>query len=72
MPDYDFDYTVRYVRHNGEIKFKGKFHYVSGVLAKQPVGLIETQTGYWEIYYSFQKIAIFNEKRMKVEPLKAK
>ena len=63
--------TVRQVRHNGEIKFKGHFHYVSGVLAKQPVGLIKIEADYWEIYYSFQKIAVFNEKRMKVEPLKS-
>lgn len=70
--EYDSKMTIRQVRHNGEIRFKGEFCYVSGVLAKEPVGLIETETGYWEIYYSFQKIAIFNEKRMKVEPLKAK
>ncbi len=70
--EYDTTMTVRQVRHNGEIKFKGRFHYVSGVLAKQPVGLIETAAGYWEMYYSFQKIAVFNEKRMKVEPLKPK
>ncbi len=68
--EYDETMTVRQVRHNGEIKFKGHFHYVSGVLAKQPVGLIKVETDYWEIYYSFQKIVVFNEKRMKVEPLK--
>lgn len=70
--EYDSSMIVRQVRHNGEIKFKGDFHYVSGVLAKEPVGLIETETGYWEMFYSFQKIAVFNEKRMKVEPLKPK
>jgi len=70
--EYDSSMAVRQVRHNGEIRFKGRFLYVSGVLAKEPVGLIEIDTGYWEIYYSFQKIAIINEKRMKVEPLKPK
>lgn len=70
--EYDTTMAVRRVRHNGEIKFKGGFHYLSGVLAKEPVGLIETETGYWNIYYSFQKIAIFNEKEMKLKPLKPK
>ncbi len=68
--EYDATMTVRQVRHNGEIKFKGHYCYVSGVLAKEPLGLVETRTGYWDIYYSFQKIAVLNEKHMKVEPLK--
>lgn len=70
--EYDEDMVVRHVRHNGEIKFKGGFHYVSSVLAKEPIGLIEASNGHWDLYYSFQKIAVFNEKRMKVEPLKSK
>lgn len=64
--------TVRRVRHKGEIQFKGHHFYVSAVSAKESVGLIEVETGYWEMYCSFQKIAVFNEKRMKVQPLKPK
>lgn len=70
--EYDEKVVVRHVRHNGEIKFKGGIHYVSSVLAKEPIGLVETNDGHWDLYYSFQKIGIFNEKRMKVEPLKSK
>ena len=70
--EYDSKMTVRRVRHNGEIQFKGGHFYVSSVLAKESVGLIEVETGYWEMYYSFQKIAIFNEKRMAVQSLKPK
>ena len=70
--EYDSTMKVRQVRHNGEMRFKGDTHYVSSILAKEPIGLLETETGHWEMYYSFQKIAIFNEKQMKVEPLKQK
>ena len=37
--EYDHDVTVRRVRHNGEIKWKGRFTYVSETLAGEPVAL---------------------------------
>lgn len=68
--EYDTSMMVRHVRQKGEIKFKGNHIYISEVLAKEPVGLIEVDSGHWDMYYSFQKIAVLNEKIMKVEPLK--
>lgn len=68
--EYDTSMTVRRVRHNGEIKFQGRLHYLTGVLAKELVGLIETDTDYWDIYYSFQKIGIYNARDKKVLHLK--
>lgn len=38
---------VKRVRHNGEIRWKGRLLYISQVLAQQPIGLkpIDEQTG---------------------------
>jgi putative transposase len=60
MPDYDFDYTVRYVRSNGEIKFNGRFHYLAQLLAGQHVGLKEVADGQWQIFYSFLPLGILD------------
>jgi len=48
-PEYG-DQDVRRVRHNGEIKFDGKFIYISDALAGEPVGLAESE-GYWTVSY---------------------
>ena len=37
--EYESGVTVRRVRHNGEIKWRGELLYLSEVLAKEPVGL---------------------------------
>lgn len=66
MPDYDFDYTVRYVRHNGEIKFKGNKYYLTELLTGQPVGLKEINEAQWEIYYSFQPIGILDLRKSEI------
>lgn len=66
MPDYDFDYTVRYVRHNGEIKFKGNKYYLTELLTGQPIGLKEINDAQWEIYYSFQPIGILDLRKNKI------
>lgn len=50
-PDYDADQTVRRVRHNGEIKWRGALVFVSGVLAGEPVGLTEDENGLWRVHY---------------------
>jgi putative transposase len=49
-PDYDDDWIVRRVRHNGEIKLNGNMIYISGALVGEPVGLAEDQQG-WTVSY---------------------
>lgn len=65
-PDYDFGYTVRKVRHNGEIKFKGKKYYLTELLYGQPVGLKEIGGDLWQIYYSFYALAKLDVRRNKI------
>jgi putative transposase len=45
-PDYPADWTVRRVRTNGEIKWRGKLVYLNAALAGEPVGLAETADGF--------------------------
>lgn len=70
--DYSLDRVVRKVRHNGEIKWKGRLIYVGQVLAKEPIGLKAVDNERWAIYYSFLPIGFLNEKTMKVEPIKTR
>jgi len=45
--------TVRHVRPNGEIRWRGEMLYVSHVLAKDYVALKQIDEKSWEIRYSF-------------------
>lgn len=66
IPAYDLDYTVRYVRHSGEIKFKGNMYHLTELLTGQPVGLKEIADGQWRIYYSFQVIGTLDLRKNKI------
>ena len=60
--------TVRCVRHNGQIKWKGHLLYVSDVLAQQPVGLLEIDEGLWELRYSFHLLGLLDERTFTINP----
>lgn len=60
--EYETGFTVRQVRHNGEIKWKGHHLYVSEVLAKEPLGLKPLDDECWELYYSFQRLGVWNQR----------
>ena len=51
--EYGSDVTVRYVRPNGEIRWRGELLYVSHVLAKDHIALKQIDETVWEIHYSF-------------------
>jgi transposase InsO family protein len=50
-PDYSADHDVRYVRHNGEIRWQGDTIYISEALIGEPVGLLESEDGSWTVSY---------------------
>jgi transposase InsO family protein len=68
--EYDTGFTVRKVRHKGEIKWQGQRFYLSQVLAKQPIGFKQTSQNRWNIYYSFYLLGYWNQKKQKLEPVK--
>lgn len=65
---YDSDITVRQVRHNGEIKWRGQRLYISQVLAKEPVGLKPIADHLWHISYSFYILGTLDERTNTIAP----
>ena len=51
-PVYADDLAVRRVRSNGEIKWGGELIFISEVLAGEPVGIAETETGEWIVRFA--------------------
>lgn len=66
--EYGSEVTVRQVRHNGEIKWKGHLIYVSDILAKEPVGMNQIDEFLWELRYSFHLLGILDERTQKINP----
>ena len=50
-PWYDATHEVRRVRHNGEIKWRGDFVFVSEAVRREVVGLAETEHGDWMVRF---------------------
>ena len=50
-PEYGSGVTVRKVRTNGQIKWKGDLVYLSEALKGEPVGLAQHNARYWTILY---------------------
>jgi transposase InsO family protein len=67
---YESGVTVRQVRHNGEIKWRGELLYLSETLAKEPVGLKPIDEGRWELRYSFHLLGVLDERNKSITPAK--
>jgi putative transposase len=67
--EYESWFTVRQVRSNGCIKWKGGFVYVSQALAGEPIGLRQIDERKWEIRFSFYPLGILDEEVGKVLPM---
>ena len=50
-PEYNSEYIVRGVRHNGSIRWKGEEIYVGKTLTGEPLGLKEIANGTFEVHY---------------------
>lgn len=66
--EYDTSATVRKVRHNGEIRWRGQLLYLSEVLATEPVALSQVDEGLWELRYSFHPLGTFDERTLSIRP----
>ncbi|MBL1219204.1 MAG: IS481 family transposase [Planctomycetes bacterium] len=66
MIEYDTTVTVRRVRHNGEIKWRGEYIYLSEVLAQEPVGLTPIDEEHWEVRFSFHRLGILNQRTKQI------
>jgi transposase InsO family protein len=66
--EYGTEVTVRRVRHNGEIKWKGHLIYVCGILAKEPIAMRQIDEFLWELRYSFHLLGVLDERTQKINP----
>ncbi len=64
--EYEKSHTVRRVRTNGEIKWRGAMLYVSEALRGEPVGLVPIDEARWELYFAQQKLGILDERLGKI------
>lgn len=70
--EYQGDFVVRQVRHNGEIRWNGELIYVSEALAGEKVALKQKGEHLWEIRFSFHQLGVLSELTGKVAPLSTK
>ena len=65
-PDYGEGCTVRRVRSNGEIKWRGDLVFVSQVLVGEPVGIEPTASGDWRVRYADVELGFIDTKRRRL------
>lgn len=59
---YPGHYEVRRVRSKGEIKWRGRWLFVSKTLGRQSVGLEETDDGLWSLYFGPLLLGRYDER----------
>lgn len=69
-PDYDRE-TVRRVRSNGEIKWRGNTMFLSCALIGEPVGLVEIDDDQWRISYGPLVLAVIDPDGQLKRPTKS-
>ena len=69
--EYSFEYTVRRVRQNGSIKWRGKEVYLSDALVAETIGLLAVSEEEWIVCYGSMHLGILDERLMKVMPLRS-
>lgn len=65
-PCYPGHYEVRYVRPGGEIKFRGRYLFLSEALHGERVGLEEFDDGLWSLYLADVLLGRLDEREFKV------
>ena len=71
-PEYGAGVTIRSVRSNGEIKWKGDLVYVSASLRGEPVGLLQQDERTWSVHFGPLLIGVLDDhqKRIDKKPVK--
>lgn len=69
--EYPEGFITRRVRHNGEVRWRGKLLYVSEALAGEPVGLEQRDDRHWELYFGPVLLGILDDWQGKIHPPRA-
>jgi transposase InsO family protein len=65
-PDYPGHYEVRSVHPGGEIRWQGRYLFLSEALGGERVGLEEYDDGLWAVYFAGHRLARFDERDRKL------
>jgi transposase InsO family protein len=65
-PDYPGHYEVRSVHPGGEIKWQGRYLFLSEALGGERVGLEEYDDGLWAVYFARHRLARIDERERKL------
>lgn len=66
QPEYPGHYEVRSVHPGGEIKWQGRYLFLSEALGGERVGLEEYEEGLWAVYFGGLRLARFDERERKL------
>ena len=66
--EYPSGFTVRRVRHGGDIKWQGKHIYVTNTLIGEPVGLYQVDEELWSVFYGALELGRLDARCARVEP----
>lgn len=64
--EYEERFTVRRVRRDGYIKWRGRRLYLSQALAGEPVGLLQIDNSRWQIYFATLCLGVLDELKKRV------
>lgn len=64
--EYPDDFVVRHVKRGGQIKFGNNLYFLSGLLARECVGLQEISDGLWQIYFGLHRLGYIDLHKNKV------
>ena len=68
-PDYPTEAAVRKVRTSGEIKWQGRFVYISSALAGEAIAMEETEAGHWQVRFFDLPIGYIDRDKKKLRRL---
>jgi transposase InsO family protein len=66
-PDYPVGFTVRRVRSNGHIKWRGHAVFVAEALIGEPVGLRQLSEDYCQVWFCSLKLGLLNLRTNRIE-----
>lgn len=69
--EYPAGFEVRCPCGSGEIKWRGRFVYVSQLLAGEPVGLHQIGEQHWQVYFGPLALGMLDEPSLRITPAQA-
>lgn len=69
VPEYAAGLDVRRVRSNGQIKWHGKYIFVSQALVGEPIGLQQLDDARWQLLFCNLRLGVLDERLSKIERL---